>query len=105
MNLQTIKSIDGKTEYVLLPIQIYNTLTHEFKKKLKHIENDYISFEPEDYIDNPVALARINTGLTQKELAKRMHVTQAYISKIENQDTVTPKFLKKIKEVLAKIHK
>lgn len=100
MNLQIIKSIDGKTEYVLLPIEIYNTLTQEFKKKIKCAENNYVSFDPADYVDNPVALARINAGMTQKELAKRMHVTQAYISKIENQDKVSPKILKKIKEVL-----
>lgn len=105
MNLQIIKSIDGKTEYVLLPIQLYNTLTHEFKKKIKSVESDYVSFDPADYVDNPVALARINVGMTQKELAKRMRVTQAYISKIENQDRVTPKVLKKIKDLLTNIKK
>jgi hypothetical protein len=31
MNLQVIKSTDGKNEYVLLPINIYHTL----EKKLK----------------------------------------------------------------------
>ncbi|HLB57083.1 MAG TPA: helix-turn-helix transcriptional regulator [Coxiellaceae bacterium] len=105
MNLQIIKSIDGKTEYVLLPIEIYNTLTHEFKKKIKYIENDYVSFDPADYVDNPVALARINAGMTQKELAKHLQVTQAYISKIENQDKVSPKILKKIKEIFVNMHK
>lgn len=105
MNLQIIKSINGKTEYVLLPIQLYHTLTHEFKKKIKSIKSDYVSFDPADYVDNPVALARINAGITQKELAKRMRVTQAYISKIENQDRITPKLLKKIKELLIAIKK
>ncbi|HHF7345999.1 TPA: helix-turn-helix transcriptional regulator [Legionella feeleii] len=33
-----------------------------------------------DYVDNPVALARIQAGLTQEELASLMGVTQAYIS-------------------------
>ncbi len=102
MNLQTIKSIDGKTEYVLLPIHIYNTLTNSFKKKTKYVETDYVSFDPADYVDNPVALARINAGLTQKELAKHLRVTQAYVSKIENQHNITPKLLKKIKDALAK---
>ncbi len=105
MNLQTIKSIDGNIEYVLLPIHLYNTLSQEFKKKIRYSENDYVSFNSADYIDNPIALARINAKLSQKELAKHMRVSQAYISKIENQDRVTPKLLKKVKDVLVKIQK
>jgi hypothetical protein len=35
------------------------------------LSNDYISFELTNYIDNPVALARINAEMTQEELAKR----------------------------------
>lgn len=104
MNLQTIKSMDGKVEYVLLPIATYNALRPEILKQLKQ-PNDhdiYEPFDPADYIDNPVALARINVGITQKELAKLMHVTQAYISKIENQDKVTPKMLAKVKAALVK---
>lgn len=99
MNLQTIKSIDGKVEYVLLPITIYNTLRREIATQLKHsLENkDYEMFDPADYIDNPVALARIQAGITQEELAKLMNVTQAYISKIEHQDKVTPKIMQKVK--------
>jgi transcriptional regulator with XRE-family HTH domain len=38
--------------------------------------------------------------MTQEELAKRMRVTQAYVSKIENQEKVTPKILKKVKDAL-----
>ena len=53
-------------------------------------------------MDNPVALARINADLTQEELAIRMKVTQAYISKLESQDKVSVKVLKKVKEVLTR---
>lgn len=104
MNLQTIKSMDGKVEYVLLPIATYNALRPEILKQLKHSQDydNYEAFDPADYIDNPVALARINAGITQEELAKLMHVTQAYISKIENQDKITPKMLAKVKTALAK---
>ena len=35
MNLQTIKSIEGKVEYVLLPIRVYNALYNEIKEQLK----------------------------------------------------------------------
>lgn len=104
MNLQTIKSMDGKVEYVLLPIATYNALRPEILKQLKHPQehDDYEAFKPTDYIDNPVTLARIDAGITQEELAKLMHVTQAYISKIENQDRITPKMLTKVKAALNK---
>lgn len=104
MNLQTIKSMDGKVEYVLLPIATYNALRPEILKQLKHPQDhdNYEAFDPADYINNPVALARINAGITQEDLAKLMHVTQAYISKIENQDKITPKMLAKVKTALAK---
>ncbi len=62
----------------------------------------YVAFDPADYVDNPIALARIQLGITQEELATRMGVTQAYISKIEAQDQVTAKLLQKIKKALEK---
>ena len=73
------------------------------KRRLKATEinkADYTPFDPADYVDNPIALARINAGITQEELAKCMGVTQAYINKIESQDKVTAKLLKKVKEAL-----
>jgi len=102
MNLQIIKSIEGKSEYVLLPFNVYNALRDEIEEKLKKVDrnSDYIPFNPADYVDNPIALARIKAHLTQEELAIRMNVTQAYISKIERQDKVTAKLLHKVKTVL-----
>lgn len=98
MNLQTIKSLDGKVEYVLLPVAAYKALRHQITEQLRHTQEneDYEIFDPADYVDNPVALARIQAGLTQEELAKLMGVTQAYVSKIESQDKVTPKLLNKV---------
>lgn len=102
MNLQTIKSLDGKVEYVLLPVAAYKALRHQITEQLKHTQEneDYEVFDPADYVDNPVALARIQAGLTQEELAKLMAVTQAYISKIENQENVSVKLLNKVHEAL-----
>jgi ribosome-binding protein aMBF1 (putative translation factor) len=104
MSLQIIKSVDGKDEYVLLPINIYNALRDQISDRMKKIKSkaDYVAFDPADYVDNPIALARIKAGITQEELAKRMKVTQAYISKIEAQDTVTAKILQKVKIALEK---
>lgn len=104
MNLQTIKSIDGKIEYVLLPVSIYQALHEQIDAKLKKLEqnNDYVPFDPADYIDNPIALARIKAHLTQEQLAKLLNVSQAYISKIERQKKVTAKLLNKVREVINK---
>ncbi|ARB91871.1 XRE family transcriptional regulator [Legionella longbeachae] len=106
MNLQTIKSLDGKVEYVLLPVATYNALRHQIIEQLKHTQEneDYEIFNPADYVDNPVALVRIHAGLTQEELATLIGVTQAYISKIENQEKVTPKMLTKVKQALSNCH-
>ncbi len=104
MNLQTIKSVDGQVEYVLLPITAYNSLSQEVIKQLESFQDheDYELFNPADYVDNPVALARIEEGITQKELAKRMHVTQAYVSKIEAQSKPSLKTIKKIELAIGK---
>ena len=103
MNLQTIKSMDGKVEYVLLPIAAYQALRHQINEQLKQADEDqeYEVFDPADYIDNPVALARIQACITQEELARLMSVTQAYVSKIENQEKVTAKMMQKVTKAIA----
>ena len=101
MNLQKIKSANGKDEYVLLPIAVYEALKDQIRVKLAHpkvkvaANDESAPFVLEDYIDNPVALARMRAHLTQKQLAERMEVTQAYISKVERQDKVTPMLLER----------
>lgn len=64
---------------------------------------DYVPFELADYVDNPVALARMKASMTQKELANRLGVTQAYVSKVERQTKVTPKLLAKVKRAVVKV--
>lgn len=104
MNLQFIKSVEGQLEYVLLPIRIYNALKPQITKKLEeqYEEDDYVPFVLSDYLgDCPIALARIEAHVSQKELAKRMKVTQAYISKVERQSKVSAKLMKKVKDALS----
>lgn len=74
-----------------MPFAAYIALRHEITAQLSYTQKneDYDVFEPADYVDNPVALARIKAGLTQEELAELMAVTQAYISKIENPENVS----------------
>ncbi|MFA6311470.1 MAG: helix-turn-helix transcriptional regulator [Sterolibacterium sp.] len=106
MNLQKIKSLNGKDEYVLLPVAVYEALKHEIQEKLARPKSknaddgEYVPFVLEDYVDNPVALARMKAHLTQKQLADRMEVTQAYISKIERQDKVTPALLERASKAI-----
>jgi DNA-binding XRE family transcriptional regulator len=103
MNLQTIKSMDGKVACVLLPVAAYQALRHQITEQLKQATEDqeYKVFDPAKYIDNPVALARIQAGITQEELAKLMSVTQAYVSKIENQEKITAKMMQKVTKAIA----
>ena len=102
MNLQIIKSKDGKDEYVLLPIEAYRVLKPHINKVL---QEEFVPFKVTDYIANPIALARLKANLTQGELAELMNVSQAYISKLENQKTVSPKVLAKYQKVLKNANK
>lgn len=106
MSLQVIKSVNGKPEYVLLPISVYQALRHSIEKELAHASSEeYEPFQLEDYVDNPVALARIQAKATQEELAAVMKVTQAYISRIEHQDSVSAKILVKVNTALHSLKK
>ena len=102
MNLQMIKSINGQNEYVLLPVSTYNLLKKQIDKAL---DEEHDKFDIEEYVQNPIALARISAGITQEDLAFHLEVTQAYISKVENQKTVTPKLLMKIKKSIETLSK
>ena len=104
--LQVIKSLNGRDEYVLLPMAIYRSLHEDIETRLAALSNEpttkdnYVPFVLEEYIDNPIALARIKAGITQLELAERLEVSQAYISKLERQLSLSPKILKKVHAVL-----
>ena len=66
----------------------------------KYKTDDYVPFRVADYVDNPVALARIKASISQSELARRLGVSQAYIGKIERQDRVTAKLLTRVSGAL-----
>lgn len=106
MNLQTIKSTSGKIEYVLLPYPVYRNLKAPIEKELSRVsdlnDNEFVPFDVADYIENPVALARIKAHLRQTELANRLRVSQAYISKVERQQSVSPKLLDRVHRALSK---
>lgn len=103
MTVQTIRSVDGR-DYVLVPVAVYQALKSQIDDKVAKtaaVENaEYVPFVVEDYVSHPVSLARLHAGVTQAELARRLGVTQAYISKVEAQDRVTAKLLARVKAAL-----
>ena len=104
--LQTIKNTYGNPEYVLLPVEIYENLKENIDREVKKYvpKKDYINFNPSDFIKNKIALARMNAKITQASLAKHLKVSQAYISKIENDDyTVGDELFRKINSVIEEI--
>lgn len=104
MGLQIIKSVEGKDEYVLLPIAVYHALRDQITDRVSRLSpiKPSVSFEPADYVANAAALARIEAGLTQGEMAERMGVSQAYVSKIETKEKLTAKLLQKVKQAIEK---
>lgn len=100
--IQVIQSLDGKPEYVLVPYSVYRSLKSKIDDALakQPADEDFRPFGLDEYVDNPVALARIKARLSQQELADRMGVTQAYISKIERQEKVTAKVMDKVTAAL-----
>ncbi|MDR3613266.1 MAG: helix-turn-helix transcriptional regulator [Candidatus Obscuribacterales bacterium] len=102
--LQTIKSVDGRPEYVLLPMAVYKALHESIEREVMKLESqskdDYVAFDPAEYIENPIALARLQSHVRQIELAELLGVSQAYISKVENQEIVSPKLLARVRSVL-----
>ena len=108
MNLQVIKNVDGQDEYVLLPVGVYESLREQIEDELsvldikKGQEDDYQTFDPADFIQNPVALSRMKAGVKQVDLARKMDVSQAYVSKLEHAETVSEAALERVLEALKK---
>lgn len=106
--LQTINNETGKPEYVLLPVSVYKVLKPRIDKILSQhtVQNDYVDFNPSDFIKNKIALARIKAKITQASLASYLKVSQAYISKIENDEyNVSEQLFLRINEAIQSIQK
>ena len=87
MNARTQIIFDeGKPVFAVIPYDDYIALTVNKAKKPKTKDDEYVPFVLSDYIKNPIRVARVDAGLTQQELAKRLKVTQGYISKIEGRN-------------------
>ena len=76
---------------------VTSSLNKEFSQTGDAMQT-YESFVFEDYVDNPVALARIKADITQQQLAKRLCIsqTQAYVSQIDRRTRVTNKMPERV---------
>ena len=68
-------------------------------------EEDYVDFDPADYVDNPVALARMKAQVKQIDLARQMKGTQSYISKLEHADQVSDEAMRKVQAALQELRR
>jgi hypothetical protein len=59
-------------------------------------DEEYVPFIIEDYLSNPVAVARIKANLAQKERADILSFSHAYLSKVESRTKVSAKTLEKV---------
>jgi len=103
--LQTIRNVSGNPEYVLLPVEVYKNLKKNIDQMIVQctLQEEYVDFKPSDFIKNKIALTRMKAKITQASLAEYLNVSQAYISKIENDEyEVTDKLFKKINEAIKK---
>lgn len=74
-----------------------HTVQYELQEILSDpVDGEISDFRFADYTNNLALIARLEAGLTQKELAEKLGVTQAYVSKLELAEKVSVKALKKI---------
>jgi len=101
---EKIEPAGGAPGYVQIPLAVYQRLRSQIEHEIAALnqggDDDSLPFRPEDYVSNPIALARIKARLTQAELAERMGVSQAYISKVEGKAQVSAKVLQKVQQAL-----
>jgi len=90
----------GKPAFVVLPYDDYMALTGDKGKRMPG-DDEFVPFMLNDYIKNPVRVMRIEAGLNQAKLAKRLGVTQGYISRIENRNyKASDTLLKRVRDAL-----
>jgi len=107
MEYQTIKE-NGKVKFVVLPIELFETLLDRLEKEddlraIREASNEplYDQEEAENYIFmNPVKRERLEKGWTQEELACRLKVKQATVAKWERLGAI---YRKKTREKLATV--
>jgi len=107
MEYQTIKE-NGKVKFVVLPVNTFRTILDRIEDEsdlcdIREAKSEplYDQNEAENYIFmNPVKRERLERGWTQEELANRIEVKQATVSKWERKGAV---YRKATRQKLAKV--
>ena len=107
MEYQTIRE-NGKIKFVVLPIETFEAMLDRLEDEVDILairetkaEPLYDQEEAEDYIFmNPVKRERLERGWTQKELAEKIGVKQATVSKWERKGA---SYRKKTRQKMATI--
>lgn len=105
---QVIKDLQGRDQFVVIPHTVYERLRERIDAELDaQRQSVAVTSAVEDDGDfaatpfrNPITLMRMRAGLKQKELAEALGITQAYVSKMENAETVSPRFIGKVRAAL-----
>ena len=63
------------------------------KRKRSSANDEYVTFEPRQYVDHPVVLSRLEAGLSQAQLAARMGISLAALCKIESNPLCSVEFI------------
>lgn len=106
---QIVKDIYGRDQFVMIPVSVYERLKERIDAEYdaQRQAAAIAAVEDEDGyaatpLRNPVTLMRMRAGLKQKELAEALGITQAYVSKMENAETIPPRFIGKVRAALQK---
>ncbi len=106
MKLQTIRSINGADEYILVPAKVYKRLDVNTRRAITrasrrvNANDQYHVFNPAEYVDQPVVLARLRAGVSQIDLAARLGVGLSVLKRVEAKSLCAATFLDAVRRVL-----
>ena len=93
---------NGKPAFVVIPYDDYVALSGaKARRSRKSGQEEFVPFVLDEYIRNPIRVMRIEAGLNQSQLAKRLGVSQGYVSRIEGRNyKISERLLARIRTAL-----
>ena len=90
----------GKPAFVVIPYDDYVALSAARARRVRG-KDEFVPFVLSEYIQNPIRVMRVEAGLNQSQLAKRLGVSQGYVSRIEGRNfKVSDQLLSRAKTAL-----